>query len=91
MQAKIGANRRDSDEKMKKLTEELKAMITSIMDKKYSRYKNDLPKSQDPINLVPDKSKVPPLDDVNSTKIGGMWNLKDDIRSPKFYELLIKT
>ena len=33
----------------------------------------------------------PPLDGGNSTRIGGMWTLKHDIISPKFYELLIKT
>ena len=28
---------------------------------------------------------------VQTTKIGGMWNLKHEISSPKFYELIIKT
>ena len=31
------------------------------------------------------------MDWVNYTKIGGMWNLKYEIISPKFYEILIKT
>ena len=31
------------------------------------------------------------MEDGNSTKNGGMWTLKQDIISPKFYELLIKT
>ena len=44
----------------------------------------DSPKTQDPVTVVPDKNKAPPLEGGNSTKIGGMW-----ISSPKFYELLI--
>ena len=45
----------------------------------------------DPTNVVPDNRRAPPLDGEHSTKIGGMWTLKHEIRSPKFYELLIKT
>ena len=32
----------------------------------------------------------PPFNGVHSTKNGGMWTLKHDISSRKFYELLIK-
>ena len=32
-----------------------------------------------------------PLEGGHSTEIGGMWTLKHDISSPKFYEILIKT
>ena len=39
--------------------------------------------------MVPTNKKAPTLEVVHSTKIGGMWNLKDEISSPKFYELLI--
>ena len=31
------------------------------------------------------------MDRGHSNKIGGIWNIKHDISSPKFYELLIKT
>ena len=31
------------------------------------------------------------MDGGNSTKNGGMWNIKHKISSPKFYALLIKT
>ena len=41
--------------------------------------------------VVPANRRVPPLDGGNCTKIGGMWNLKHEISSPKLYELLIKT
>ena len=40
--------------------------------------------------MVPSNSRVPPLEGVHSTKIDDMWNIKHEIRSPKFYELLIK-
>ena len=41
--------------------------------------------------MVPAKSRDPPLDSGNSTEIDGMWTLKHEIRSPKVYELIIKT
>ena len=44
----------------------------------------------EPTTLALDNRRAPPLDGGNYTKIGGMWNLKHDIRSPKLYELLIK-
>ena len=37
------------------------------------------------------KKKDLSLEGENFTKIGGMWILKHDINSTKFYELLIKT
>ena len=68
-------------------------MITSMMIQikisKYSPCKKDFPKSQDTTTVVPDKKKAPPLKDGYSTKNGGMCNLKHEISSPKFYELLI--
>ena len=51
----------------------------------------DSPKPQDPTTVVPDNSRDPPLHGGHSTKIGGMWNLKHEISSPKFHKLLIKT
>ena len=45
----------------------------------------------DPTTMVPSNSRAPPLEGGHYTKIGGMWTLKHEIRSPKFYELLIKT
>ena len=41
--------------------------------------------------MVPTNMRDPPLDGEKSTKIGGMWNLKHEISSPIFYELLTKT
>ena len=55
---------------MKKLTEDLIAIITSIMDQvKFSKSlpdKKDSPKDQDPATLVPDNKRDPPLEDGGS-------------------------
>ena len=92
MQATIESNKQDSDDKMKKLTSDLTGMIASMMDQikmsKSSPDKKDSPKAQDTTTVVPANKKSPPLEGENSTKIGGMWDLKHDIGSPKFYELL---
>ena len=40
--------------------------------------------------MVPANKKATPLEGGNSTKNGGIWNLKHGISSPKFYELFIK-
>ena len=45
----------------------------------------------DPTTVVPANRRDTPLDGGHSTKIGGMWNIKHEISSPKFYELLIKS
>ena len=65
MQARIEFNRQYSDEKIKNLTEDLTAMIASIMYQiniyKYSPDKKDSPKYQYPTTVVPDNKKSPPL------------------------------
>ena len=95
IQATIESNKQDSNEKTKKLTADLTGMIASMMDQinmsKYSPYKKDSPKAQDTTTMVLDNKKSPPLEGGHSTKIGGMWTLKHEISSPKFYELLINT
>ena len=40
--------------------------------------------------MVLDNKRASPLEGGNSTKIGGMWTLKHEISTPKFYEILIK-
>ena len=80
---------------MKNLTADLKEMITLMMDQikisKSSPDKKTPPKAQDSTTLVPSKNKSPSLKVGHYKKIGGIWTLKHYIRSPKFYELLIKT
>ena len=94
MQATIEANRKYYNEKMKKLTKYLTAMITLMMDKiKISKYSPDRkysPKTQDPNTVVLDNKKASSLEGGHSKTIGGMWTLKHEISSPKFYEFLIK-
>ena len=41
--------------------------------------------------MVPKNKRDPPLEGGHSTEIVGMWNLKHEINSPKFYELFINT
>ena len=45
----------------------------------------DSPNLQDPTTVVPANRRDPSFDGIHSTKIGGMWNLKHEISSPKFY------
>ena len=57
----------------------------------FSTAQKDALNTPDPTNVVPDNRRDPPLGEGYSTKIGGMWTLKHEISSPKFYEILIKT
>ena len=105
IQATIETNRQETDEKkietdekITKITEDLKvftATITSMMDQtnnsKFSPSQKDTSTPPDPTTVVPANRRDPPLDRGHYTKIGGMRTLKNDISSPKFYELLIKT
>ena len=93
------ANKQNSNEKMRNITEAFKAMlkstITTIMDQ-INTYKSSLDhmdssKPQYPITVVLDKNRASPLESGHSTKIGGMWTLKNEISSQKLYELLINT
>ena len=65
MQSMIDTNRKNSDEKIKKLTEYPTAMITSMMDQikmlKSSPDKKDSPNNQDPTTVVSANNKAPPL------------------------------
>ena len=98
-QATIEANKKESDEKMKNITEYFKEMITSTIIStmgqmnilKSSPYKKDQPNPEEHNTVVLANRRAPPSDGGNYTKNGGMWTLKHDISSPKFYELLIKT
>ena len=60
-------------------------------DSKFLPAHKDTLTPQDPTTVVPANRRDPPLDGGHSIKISGMWTLKYEISSPKFYELLIKT
>ena len=62
-----------------------------INNLKYSSTHKYSPKPADPTTMVPANTRAPPLDGGQSTQIGGMWTLKHDIISQKFYEIIIKT
>ena len=96
IQALIDGKNQDYDEKMKKYESDLdniKKLLKQVLiqNQNSSPDKMDSPKAQDPTTLVLDNNKASPLEGVHSTKVVGMWTLKNDINSPKFYELLIKT
>ena len=57
----------------------------------YSPTYKDTSNPPDATTMLLDNRRAPPLDGGHSTKIGGMWTLKHEISSPKFYEILIKT
>ena len=104
IQATIYSNKQDiyekqmrTGEKLTQITEYLKVLtetMTYMMDLTknliFSPVQRDKSTPTDPTTLVLANRKDPPLEGGNSTKIGGMWTLKHDIGSPKFYEILIK-
>ena len=77
------------------LTEDLKAILTAIMDQintlKSLPTQKDYPKHPDPTVVFLDNRKAAPLDSGKSSKIGGMWTMKYELSSLKFYELLNNT
>ena len=98
IQSTININKQDYDDKMKKQVyklDNLMAIMENMMDhiqiSDPSSENMDSPKAQGPNTAVLDKKKAPSLDGGHSTKIGGMWNIKHEINSPKFYELIINT
>ena len=66
-------------------------MMDQTNSSKLSPAQNDTSNTPDPTTVVPDNRRAPPLDGGQYTKINGMWTLKHEIGSPKFYELLINT
>ena len=93
-QMKSHLNKRYSEStKMRSDMKQIKTIITHMISQKQhsSPYNLDSPKAQDPSTTVPANKRDTPLEGGHSTKIGGMWNLKHEISSPKSYELLIKT
>ena len=102
IQATINDNKQDTDEKkmntdekLTQITENIKVLTAFMMDQtnnsKLSPAHKDTLTPPNPTTLVPATRRDPTLYGGHSTKIGGMWTLKHEISSPKFYELLIKT
>ena len=61
------------------------------MISKSSPAQKDTPTLPDPTTAVHTIKKASTLEGEISENIGGMWTLKHEISSPRFYELLIKT
>ena len=57
---------------------------------KSSPAQKDTSNPPDPTTTVQTNRRAPPLEGGISENIGGMWTLKHEISSPRFYELLIK-
>ena len=57
----------------------------------YSPDHMDSPKAWYPTNTILDNKKAPTLEGGYYKKIGGMWNIKHEISSPKFYKILVNT
>ena len=93
------ASKQEYDEKMINITEDFKEIlastIISTMDQiniiKSYPSQRDSPKPKDPITAFLAISRDITLVCGHYTKIIGMWTLKNEISSSKFYELLIKT
>ena len=100
MQDTIYDNRQATDYKMKTYDSNIDKLTVLIknIDEMMGQNQNSIPsiyymyfpKAQDPTTVVLVNNKAPPLEGGNSTKIGVMCNLKDEIISPKLYELLVK-
>ena len=88
-------NHKETNEKIMLLTENLQVLKASMTDKnnisKYSPAQKDTSTPPKPTDVVPTNKRAPPLEGGITDKIHGMWTLKYEISSPKFYELLIKT
>ena len=82
-----------NDEKLTQIKEKLKVLTEFMMDQtnnsKLSPAQKDKLTPPEPTTVVPTKRRSPPLYGGNSNKIGGICNLKHEISSPKFYEILI--
>ena len=94
-QINIDQKQMKTDEKLTQITETpkvLKAfMVCQTKNQESSPAHKDTSTPLEPTTLVPANRRAPSLEGVDSTKIGGMWTLKHEISSPKFYEILIKT
>ena len=65
----------------------IKTMLNWIVINKDNYLPNNMysSRAQDILTAVPDDKKASPLEGGHSMKIGVMWNLNHEIKSPKFY------
>ena len=79
------------DSKLDNITAMIKNMMYHNQNLNYPPDNMDSPYAHGPTTVVSDNKKAIPLEGGYSTKNGYLWTLKHDIRSPKFYELIINT
>ena len=103
IEANIEANKQESDKNHKETTEKITLLtetLNQILDEMKKDENNisnsalaqkDTSTPPDPTTTVQTKRRAPPLEGGISENIAGMWTLKHEISSPRFYELLIKT
>ena len=103
IEATIEANKQEDDKNHKEATENTKQIIETLNQvlAEMKNNKNNVSKSSpaqkdtlttsDPNTTVQTNRRDPPLKGGISENIGGMWALKHEISSPRFYELLIRT
>ena len=88
-------NQVKTDAKLTKITEDLQKLTTLMIDQ--ANISKSFPSQKDtstppyPTTTVHTNRRAPPLEGGISENIGGVWTLKHEISSPRFYELLIKT
>ena len=82
------AEMKDIKETPKNLTA---CMIDQANISKSSPAQKDTLTPPDPTTTVQTNKRATPLEGGISKNIGGMWTLKHEISSPKFYDILIKT
>ena len=87
-------NHKETTENIKQLTEALNQVFAEMKDKnnisKSSPDQKDTSTTPEPTTTVQTNRRALSLEGGNSENIGGMWTLKHEISSPRFYELLIK-
>ena len=94
-QRKNAEKQMNTYEKLTQLIETINNLTEFMMDQnnipKSSPTQKDTSTPPDPTTMVPTNRRYPPLEGGHYTKICGMWTLRHEISSPKFYELLIRT
>ena len=78
-------------EDLKVFSETIKSIMNQTNNSKFSPAQNNTSHPPYPATVLLANRRAPLLDRGHYSKIGGMWTLKHEIISPKFYELLTKT
>ena len=94
MKVSIYEKKKVTDKKQKAIDakmDNIEKWMEKLMDKFDDPSPNKVKNLQYSSTVVHDNRKFPPLEGGHYQKIGGMWTLKHENRSPKFYELLIKS